>query len=153
MTSVPESPPLLQLNQMVAPAHTVLLVIDMQNDFCSPGGVVAAAGREMGAIQAMIPRLALFVERARKAGLKVLSIYTARDETEVSGPMRALMQRHGLPASACKQGTWGAEIIAELRPHPADTVVRKTRYGAFHRTGLAKSLGPQTQSLIITGCA
>ena len=35
--------PLATLGAKVAPPHTALLVIDMQNDFCSPGGLVSIA--------------------------------------------------------------------------------------------------------------
>ena len=32
--------------KIIAPEHTALLMIDMQNDFCSPEGKFAQAGRD-----------------------------------------------------------------------------------------------------------
>jgi hypothetical protein len=40
--------PLLEtLPDKVAPAHTALLVVDMQNDFCADGGLVSRDGRDV----------------------------------------------------------------------------------------------------------
>ncbi len=43
--------PLATLNEKVAPRHTALLVVDMQNDFCAKGGLVDRAGRDITALQ------------------------------------------------------------------------------------------------------
>jgi nicotinamidase-related amidase len=34
------------------------------------------------------------------------------------------------------QGTWGAEIVDELKPEPNDTIIKKLRYDAFYGTSL-----------------
>jgi nicotinamidase-related amidase len=36
----------------------------------------------------------------------------------------------------CREGSWGWEIVAELRPGSADTVLRKGFYDAFYETAL-----------------
>ena len=35
-------PPLATAAERLAPAHTALLVVDMQNDFCAEGGYIEA---------------------------------------------------------------------------------------------------------------
>ena len=64
--------PLGSLAEKVEPAHTALLVVDMQNDFCADGGLVSKDGRDISAAQEMAKRLPPFVEAARKAGVLVV---------------------------------------------------------------------------------
>ena len=40
-------PVLGTLQEKIEPAHTALLVIDMQNDFCAAAGLVARDGRDI----------------------------------------------------------------------------------------------------------
>ncbi len=42
-------PPLWSLAEKVAPAHTALAVVDVQNDFCSPEGMMSAEGLDITA--------------------------------------------------------------------------------------------------------
>ncbi|NQV79714.1 MAG: isochorismatase family protein, partial [Alphaproteobacteria bacterium] len=46
------------LPAVAAPAHTALLVIDMQNDFCHPSGVMAQRGADTSGNQVVIPVIA-----------------------------------------------------------------------------------------------
>ena len=39
------------LSKILDPKHTALLMIDMQNDFCSPKGKFAQAGRDCSATE------------------------------------------------------------------------------------------------------
>ena len=48
---------LLTLAQKVDPGHTAVVVIDVQNDFCAPGGFYDRTGGDTARIHAMIPRL------------------------------------------------------------------------------------------------
>ena len=43
------------LSDRLGPAHTALIVVDMQNDFCAPGGYVANLGRDVSACGAIVP--------------------------------------------------------------------------------------------------
>lgn len=45
--------PLSSLGEKVRPAHTALIVIDIQNDFCAENGLVDQGGRDVSAVQAM----------------------------------------------------------------------------------------------------
>ena len=40
------------LAERIAPAHTALLVVDMQNDYCAPGGAGDRNGRDLSLVQA-----------------------------------------------------------------------------------------------------
>ena len=46
---------LTRMEDQIAPAHTALLVIDMQNDFCHPEGAFARRGLDISMVQAIVP--------------------------------------------------------------------------------------------------
>ena len=62
----------LTLAEKVAPATTALLVIDVQNDYNHDEGNSARRGNDVSVCQAMVPRLAQFVNAARAAGVTVI---------------------------------------------------------------------------------
>lgn len=136
------------------PAHTVLVVIDVQNDFCSPDGSLAALGFDTSGVQEMIPRLRQLVDAARDAGMPVLFVKTLHDaQTDSpqwlgrvgSGPGT---ERTGL---TCRPGTWGSEFH-QLAPGPNEQVMVKNRFSAFVGTNLDMVLRTRgAQSLLFTG--
>jgi nicotinamidase-related amidase len=122
----------------VDPATTALVVVDMQNDFVDPRGSLCVAGA-----QATVPVIARLVERARGAGMLV--VFT-QDWHAPDDPEFALWGPHAVA------GTWGAEVVPELAPHPSDLVIRKLRYDAFYGTPLEHELRRRrVETLIITG--
>ncbi len=60
--------PLSTLEKKVSPAHTALLVIDVQNDFCADDGIMAQEGFDVSEAQAMADRLPAILSAARAAG-------------------------------------------------------------------------------------
>lgn len=50
--------------KIVDPKHTALLMIDMQNDFCSPKGKFAQAGRAADSIIEIVPACRKLLEAA-----------------------------------------------------------------------------------------
>lgn len=109
----------------------VLMVIDVQTDYCLPSGALGQMGRDMTPIVAMIERLKTFVAHAREAGVPVVFI---RTETK----------------TLCRPGTPGAELC--LQPAPGDLVLTKYAYGALDSLlirGTIHSLAPER--LLIAG--
>ena len=45
--------PFSSLGEKVRPAHTTLIAIDIQKDFCAESGLVDRGGRDVSAVQAM----------------------------------------------------------------------------------------------------
>lgn len=108
-----------------------LLVIDMQNDFLKPGGVLFYNEAPMAAA----PNIRRLLELCRK--LEVPVIYTKtllKDHFDIS-PLEVCYQPV-LLQKGMREGTWGAEIIDELAPMPGDQIVVKHRYDAFYNTNL-----------------
>ena len=82
-----------------------LIVVDVQNDFASPRGSLSVRGGEE-----IIGRLNEEIARAREAG--ALVVYT-QDWHPPSTPH--FQKDGGIWPAHCVQGTWGAELHAELR--------------------------------------
>ncbi|ADH63029.1 isochorismatase hydrolase [Allomeiothermus silvanus DSM 9946] len=120
MVEVPEIPK--QAEVLLPATETALIVVDMQNDFVEPEGAlfVPEAPKTLPAIRRLL-------ERAREAGVKV--VYT-QDWHPEEDPEFKIWPRHAV------QGTWGAQIVDELRPLPGETVLPKARYDGFYGTPL-----------------
>ncbi|WP_052885809.1 cysteine hydrolase family protein [Vulcanisaeta distributa] len=103
-------------------SSTAVIVVDMQNDFVKPNGKLYVP-----TAQATIPAIRKLLTKARDANVPV--IYT-QDWHFKNDPEFRIWGEH------CVMGTWGAEIVDELKPLPDDIVIRKHRYDAFFGTDL-----------------
>ncbi|WP_341872391.1 hypothetical protein [Neorhizobium vignae] len=54
------------------PRRTAVIVIDMQNDFGSRGGMFDLAGIDIAPIERLVPRISRVLDAARSAGLVVV---------------------------------------------------------------------------------
>ncbi|MGI9412621.1 MAG: cysteine hydrolase family protein [Hyphomicrobiales bacterium] len=122
------------------PAATVLLAIDMQRDFLEDGGYCAAAGDDVSAGQAIVPRFAAVLAAARQAGLRV--VHTREGYLPDGSDMSALKRERdsaGAPGPLGRfliRGEPGQEIVPELTPQPGETAIDKPGFSAFYRTDL-----------------
>ena len=143
------------LEERIAPEHTTLLVVDMQNDYCSPGGASDRNGRDLAMIARIVPTLRALIDAARAAGIPVIwAKYTLGPGTVgLSGP-EILRRGHNFAnAEATIKGTWGHDIIADLPYRPdEDLVIEKRRVSAFVGTDLDVCLrGQGIKTLVVTG--
>ena len=83
--------------KIVDPKHTALLMIDMQNDFCSPKGKFAQAGRAADSIIEIVPACRKLLEAARQANVFVVHIQqsTLPGEQSDNGGWIAFKTRDG----------------------------------------------------------
>jgi len=143
------------LGQKVAPKHTALLVVDMQNDFCHGDGFGAKAGRDLSPHQAMAPRLTCLVDEARRYHVPLVfirQINTPFTLSEVTLEQKRRQARVGNQV-ICREGRWGAEFYV-VSPKPGESVVSKHRYSAFIDTDLDVILrSMKIRTLIMTGVA
>ena len=151
------------LSDKVSPARAAVVTVDVQNDFCDPQGFLGKLGAPMDQIQAMLPRLAAFLDAARAHGVPVIHVMSHHDEQYASPVVTEQKLRHGLPmekdgrtlrdAPYCLKGTWGAEL-AGIEARPGEEVVVKHRYSGFHNTNLELVLRSRgIQTVILTGVA
>src|SRR5262249_39362116 len=134
-------------------------VVDMQNDFCAPGGLVSKDGRDISAALEMAGRLPAFIDAARKAGVLVVFIrcvYTTENNAYLSDAWleQAARKREGgyTRIPVCCDGEWNGDFYGDVRPKAGDVVVTKHRYSAFHATNLDLVLRTNAiRSVILTG--
>lgn len=112
-------------------SKTCIIVIDMQNDFVHPKGMLCVAGA-----QATIPAIQDLIKYGRKNDMKI--IYITRDHrasgVDVDAPRIPLFV-DGKPGY-CVPGTWGGKIVDGLEPEAGDIIVPKYRNSAFFNTNL-----------------
>lgn len=112
-------------------ADKAIIIIDMQNDFVEPEGVLCVAGAKP-----TIPAIRDLVKYGRENGWKI--VYIIREHRasglDVDEP-RVPLFTDGRPGY-CVPGTWGAEIVEGLKPEKDDLVVAKFRNSAFFNTQL-----------------
>lgn len=122
-----EVPPYEVADTLVVPAgRSVLLVVDMQNDFVDPAGALPIEGAA-----GTVPIVRDLIERARASSVPVW--FT--QDTHVEGdPEWEIWGRH------VERGTWGWEVVDQLAPAAEERVFQKTRYDGFYGTGLDHEL-------------
>ena len=141
--------------------YPALLVIDMQNGFCTPGGSYEKyggyIGADLNAYRQIIPNIARLLAACRE--LKIPIFYT-QQVREASGIdlftrlHRIVPSRRAeyLKIPACIRETWDAEILDELKPVEGEHIVLKRRDSAFQDTELDLWLrSTYVDTLIITG--
>ena len=125
----------------INPEVSAVLVIDMLNDFLVEGGKMVLPGGDH-----IVPYQKGVIRAARKA--KIPIIYINDCHRPGLKEDREFLKR----GEHCIEGTWGAEIIAALKPDPTDLIVVKRRFSGFFETDLdltLKDLGVST--LIVMG--
>jgi ureidoacrylate peracid hydrolase len=143
---------LASLAERLAPAHAALLVIDMQNDFCAPGGYVETAlGKDATACRAVVAPIRSLIAHARAARVPVLWIRADYSPDKVPAHMALKAHERGAAQAFCHGGTWGAEFF-ELTPVAGDVVVEKYCFSAFVGTGLGQRLrSSRIRTVVLAG--
>jgi ureidoacrylate peracid hydrolase len=141
-----------ELGDRVAPAHTALLVVDLQNDFIAEGGYIEkVVGRSTAACRAILPAVAQLIEAARRAGVPVIWIVADYSHNKIPVPAQARLVRQGWTEICCAPGSWGADF-AGPRPQAGETVITKYSFSGFHETALEDELRRRgIETLVVTG--
>ena len=146
--------------------RTALIVVDMQNAFASPGGMLDLAGIDVRPARGVIANAALVCEASRQASVPVvyLTIGYPPDLSTAGGvdspnPQKELAlclmrERPELRGKLLTFGTWDFQIVDELAPRPEDVVIVKSRYSGFHGTSLDSVLRSRgIRNLLMVGIA
>lgn len=139
---------------MLAPERTALLLIDVQNDFGHPDGVMGKAGVDRSRVDPAVDAAMALAQAARVAGVPVIIVSletTAQLDSRAASLRRARM---GLPDTeerrVCRKGSWGAAPY-RLEPQPGDVLVSKPRYSSFQGTSLDLQLCALGVDTLIVG--
>jgi len=116
---------------------TVLLSIDLQNDFLHPEGAYGRAGQGSAAIAALPARISPLVAALRTRGGTYISAQFTLVQGAGGAPLIAphlKTLRPFLTTGDFAPGSFGHRVVDDL--HPADYVVEKVAYSAFYQTRL-----------------
>lgn len=128
---------------------TALIIIDMQNDFCTPGGWLDHIGVDVTPARAPIHSLNLLLPIARRQEIPVVWVNwgNRRDKLNLSPAILHVYNPTGegygigdpLPGHSSpvlQKGSWGAAIVEDLNVQPDDIFVDKYRMSGFWDTPL-----------------
>jgi ureidoacrylate peracid hydrolase len=147
-------------------AQSAVVVVDMQNAFASKNGMLDIAGVDVAGAPAVIQSIARVLDAARRASVPVIYLQMGfkPDLSNSGGPstpnwhkelaLRLMACRPELKGKLLVEGTWDFAIVDELKLHPVDLVVVKSRYSGFANTTLDAELKARSiRYLFFTGIA
>jgi biuret amidohydrolase len=140
--------------------HIALLCIDMQRDFCLPGGFAESLGNDLDNVAPCIPVIAELQAAFRKAGLPV--IHTKECHKPDLSDLPTAKRNRGNPklkigdmgpmGRILIDGEEGSDFIPENAPIVGELVISKPGKDAFYSTVLQEYLRTRNISgLVITG--
>lgn len=146
--------------------RTAVLLVDMQNAFASPGGMLDLAGIDVGPARQAVANARLLADAARAAEIPVIYLVMgyAQDASNAGGddspnPRKELAlclmrERPELRGKLLTYGTWDFQIVDELTPYPGELVITKPRYSGFIDTPLDSDLRTRRiRTLLMAGIA
>jgi ureidoacrylate peracid hydrolase len=107
------------------PKRCAIVVVDMINEFCKPGGKMVLPGYER-----LVPQQLAVIDAARSAGVPVVWVRDSHRRNLRRD--REMLKRtpHGV------ENTWATEVIEDLGARDDEFHVTKSRYSAFFQTDL-----------------
>jgi ureidoacrylate peracid hydrolase len=148
--------------------RTAVVVIDMQNDFGSKGGLFERAGLDISMIQKAVGPIAKVLAATRDADIRVIYLNMGfrpdlSDLGAAESPNRVRHLRFGVGTSVHApdgtesriliRDTWNTAVVSELKPHREDIVIYKHRFSGFYETELDAILKQlRIKYLVVTGC-
>ena len=149
-----------RLEELVDPRHTAILLVDVQNDFCVRSGVAQRHGKYLLKWEEVSKKLKEVANEGRKAGAKIVYLQNTMLPNHMGDSparLRYLMRSYdvkdpSLIPEHTLEGSWGQQIVDDMRPEDKDLVVKKYRQSGFVGTNLDMMLrANEVKTLLIAG--
>jgi len=147
-------------NIVVDAAKSALLIVDMQNDFCTEGGWLHSRGIDISPNRRPIEPLLAMIAGFRANSIPVIWVNwgVRKDLLNISPSLRHAHNPKGdepgiaqaVPGTrseVIKVGSWGARVVDEINPGDRDIQIIKHRFSAFWDTetdAVLRNLGIKT---------
>lgn len=139
----------MNLQTKLDPKTTALLVIDIQNDFCSPSGLMASMGKDVSSMESMIERIERLAGVCEDVGIPAFYTQQIYDHTKLTDLQKEQYDLDGKMITCDINGD-GYKFY-KLNP-PADRIFPKYTYNVFSNPDLNSELSNRSiKTLIIAG--
>ena len=132
--------------------ETAVILIEFQNDFCKDGGKLYDGVKDEISRQGTIPNAVKLAEGAREKGAMILHTPFVFNEKYFEDHSMVGIVQAVADGNALRKGTWGAEIIEELKPKKGDQVVTgKCTLCGFNNTDLEQIIKEANLKNVVIG--
>ena len=139
----------MELKEKISPKHTALLVIDVQNDFAAPDGLLAKGGRDMLMVEPMIEKLQKTIAIAQVTGVPIFYTQQIYDRSKLTELQKEQYDMDGKYIT-CDIKTDGYKFY-KIKPS-TESVFVKYNYNAFSNPELEKKIKEHgIKTLVIAG--